>query len=207
MNTTNDFTTLIVEDEAIIALDIQRRLRKMGFSHSVIKNHSDDAINFLSLHNPNLILCDINIHGELDGIDVAAYTLKHKSIPLIFITALSDQGTLDRAKKTLPYGYIVKPFTDKDLNSAIEMALYKHSIDMDRLKLSLEKVNTIATSELSSREYEILEGVLSGQTNAQIAESQFIALSTVKFHISNILTKLDVNNRASISGKILELFS
>ena len=207
MNTTKDFTTLIVEDEAIIALDIQRRLKKMGYTNSIIKNHSTDAINFLSLHNPDLVLCDINIHGELDGIDVAAYTLKHKSVPLIFITALSDQSTLDRAKKTLPYGYIVKPFTDRDLNSAIEMALYKHNADQDRLKLCIEKVNKIAVSDLSVREYEILEGVLSGQTNAQIAESQFISISTVKFHISNVLTKLDVKNRASITGKILELLS
>ena len=87
------------------------------------------------------------------------------------------------------------------------MALYKHNADQDRLKLCIEKVNRIAINDLSVREYEILEGVLSGQTNAQIAELQFISISTVKFHISNILTKLDVKNRASISGKILELLS
>ena len=207
MNTILDFTTLIVEDEAIIALDIQRRLKKIGYSDTVIKDHSQDAINYLSVHTPDLILCDINIHGDLDGVDVAAYVREHKSIPLIFITALSDKGTLDRAKKTLPYGYIIKPFTDKDLSTAIEMALYKHSVDMDRLKLSIEKVNGIAINDLSAREYNILESVLSGQTNAQIAEAQFISLSTVKFHISNILTKLDVRNRASISSRILQLFT
>ena len=120
MDTAKEFTTLIVEDEAIIAMDIQRRLKTIGYTYSIIKGHSADAINYLSLHDPDLILCDINIHGDLDGIDVAAYVQEHKSIPLIFITALSDKGTLDRAKKTLPYGYIVKPFTDKDLHSAIE---------------------------------------------------------------------------------------
>ena len=203
----SDFTTLIIEDEAIIALDIQRRLRKIGYTDTVLKDHSADAINYLSLHDPDLILCDINIHGDQDGIDIAAYTLKHKSIPLIFITALSDKSTLDRAKKTLPYGYIVKPFTDKDLSTAIELALYKYSVDVDRLKFSLDRVNTIAVSPLSQREYEILELVLKGQTNAQIAKEQFISLSTVKFHISNILTKLDVKNRASISSRIIKMFS
>ena len=207
MDTAKEFTTLIVEDEAIIAMDIQRRLKTIGYTYSIIKGHSADAINYLSLHDPDLILCDINIHGDLDGIDVAAYVQEHKSIPLIFITALSDKGTLDRAKKTLPYGYIVKPFTDKDLHSAIEMALFKHSADRDRLKFSHEKVNKLAANDLSPREYEILEAVLSGKTNAQIAESQFISLSTVKFHISNNLSKLNVKNRASLSSKILELFS
>jgi DNA-binding NarL/FixJ family response regulator len=206
MDITKKFTTLIVEDEAIIAMDIQRRLKKIGYPNSIIKSHSTDAINYLSLHTPNLILCDINIHGERDGIDVAAYVQEYKSIPLIFITALADKGTLDRAKKTLPYGYIIKPFTDKDLISAIEMALYKYSADKNRLKFSHEKVNKMAVNDLSSREYQILEGVLSGQTNAQIAESQFISISTVKFHISNILTKLDVHNRASLSSKILAVF-
>ncbi len=203
----SDFTTLIIEDEAIIALDIQRRLKKIGYTDTVLKDDSTGAINYLSLHNPDLILCDINIHGNQDGIDVAAYVQANKSIPLIFITALSDKGTLDRAKKTLPYGYIIKPFTDKDLSTAIELALYKYGVDVDRLKLTIDKVNAIAVSPLSDREYEILELILKGQTNAQIAEAQFISLSTVKFHTSNILTKLDVKNRSSISSRILQLFT
>ncbi len=203
----SDFTTLIVEDEAVMSLDIQRRLRKLGYEQSVVKKSSDDALQYLAIHDPDLILCDINIHGAKDGIDVAEYVAANKSIPLIFVTALSDKGTLDRAKKTLPYGYIVKPFNDKDLSTAIELALYKYSVDMDRLKLSIEKVNKIAINPLSEREYEILEGLLKGQTNNQLAESHFVSVSTIKFHISNILTKLDVKNRSSVSNRIIELFT
>lgn len=203
----SDFTTLIIEDEAVMAMDIQRRLRKLGYEESVIKGSSETAIDYLSIHNPNLILCDINIHGEKDGIDVAAYAMEHKSIPLIFITALSDKGTLERAKKTLPYGYIVKPFNNKDLITAIEIALYKYSVDVERLKLSIDRVNKIAVTPLSEREYQILEGVLNGQTNRQLADAYFISLSTIKFHISNLLSKLDVPNRASLSSRIIELFT
>jgi len=203
----SDFTTLIVEDEAVMAMDLQRRLRKLGYMESVVKGNSEAAINYLAIHNPNLILCDINIHGKKDGIDVAEYVMEEKSIPLIFVSALSDKGTLDRAKKTLPYGYIVKPFKDRDLATAIEMALYKYSVDVDRLKLNIDKVNKIANTPLSEREYEILEGVLKGQTNSQLAEANFVSVSTIKFHISNILGKLNVQNRASVSSRIIELFT
>lgn len=206
-NIMSDFTTLIVEDEAVMAMDLQRRLRKLGYEESVVKGSSDAALKYLEVHNPNLILCDININGEKDGIDVAEYVMKHKSIPLIFVSALSDKGTLERAKKTLPYGYIVKPFKDRDLSTAIEMALYKYSVDVERLKLTIDKVNTIAITPLSDREYEILEGVLKGQTNSQLAETNFVSVSTIKFHISNLLSKLDVKNRASISSRVLSLFT
>jgi len=207
MKDMTDFTTLIVEDEAVMAMDIQRRLRKLGYEESVIKGSSDEAINYLTVHNPNLILCDINIDGDKDGIDVAGYVMEHKSIPLIFVTALSDKGTLDRAKKTLPYGYIVKPFNNRDMSSAIEIALYKHSVDVERLKLSIDRVNKISATPLTEREYEILEGVLKGQTNSQLAEANFVSISTIKFHISNLLAKLGVQNRASISSRIIELFT
>ena len=202
-----DFTTLIVEDEAVMAMDLQRRLRKLGYAESVVKGSSDAALMYLEVHNPNLILCDISIDGDKDGIDVAEYVMEHKSIPLIFVSALSDKGTLERAKKTLPYGYIVKPFKNRDLATAIEMALYKYSIDVDRLKLSIDKVNKIAITPLSQREYEILEGVLKGQTNSQLSEANFVSVSTIKYHISNLLSKLDVKNRASISSRVLSIFT
>ncbi len=202
-----DFTTLIVEDEAVMAMDLQRRLRKLGYSESVVKGSSEAALKYLEVHNPNLILCDISIDGDKDGIDVAEYVMEHKSIPLIFVSALSDKGTLERAKKTLPYGYIVKPFKNRDLATAIEMALYKYSIDVDRLKLSIDKVNKIAITPLSQREYEILEGVLKGQTNSQLSEANFVSVSTIKYHISNLLSKLDVKNRASISSRVLSIFT
>jgi len=200
-------TVLIVEDEAVVALDIQRRLKNLGYGLSVIRNSYSDAVNYISIHKPILILCDISLTGGNDGIDIAEYVHVNESIPLIFVTAHSDHVTLDRAKKTLPYGYIVKPFTDRDLSTALELALYRFKSDLNRLKLSLVKVNQISNKDLTEREYCILEEVISGKTNAQIAQNQFISLSTVKFHISNLLLKLEVQNRSSLARRILELFT
>ena len=135
-----DISIMIIEDEAIVAMDLESRLRKMGYAVSGIYGDSDNAINYLSIHTPDLILCDINIHGELDGIAVASYVRENKKVPLIFVTALSDRGTLERAKKALPYGYIVKPYEDSDLISAIEMARYKHQVELDQLMITREKL-------------------------------------------------------------------
>lgn len=207
MSEMRDLSILIIEDEVIMAMDIQRRLKILGYPDSEIKNSSDDALKYLEIHHPDLILCDINIYGDKDGIDVAEYVRDNKSAPLIFVTALSDKGTLERAKKTLPYGYIVKPFNNRDLSTAIELALYKFDDEIERLKLSVDKVNKMATSPLSEREFEILQELIKGSTNSQIAASQFISVSTVKFHISNILLKLSVKNRSGVVHKILELYT
>jgi len=124
MPASSNISILIVEDEVIVAMDIARRVKKLGYEVADIKHHSDHAINYLEVHTPDLILCDINIKGTKDGIAVATFNQSHKKVPLIFITALSDRPTLERAKKSLPYGYIVKPFNNRDLLTAIELALY-----------------------------------------------------------------------------------
>jgi two-component system, response regulator PdtaR len=203
----SDFTILVLEDEAIMALDIVRRLKLVGYQHTIVKDNSGDALRYLQIHSPDLILCDINIYGDQDGIDVAEYVRDQKSIPLIFVTALSDRSTLDRAKRALPYGYIVKPFNNRDLLTAIELALYKHSVEVEKVKLSIAKVNSLVLSPLSEREYEILEDVIKGSTNDQIAAGRHVSVSTVKFHISNILVKLEVKNRSAAIHKILTLFT
>jgi len=173
----------------------------------VVKDNSGDALRYLEIHSPDLILCDINIYGDQDGIAVAEYVRDHKSIPLIFVTALSDRSTLDRAKRALPYGYIVKPFNNRDLLTAIELALYKHSVEIEKVRLTITTVNRVTVTPLSDREYEILEDLIKGSTNDQIAEARHISLSTVKFHISNILIKLEVKNRSAAIHKILTIFT
>ncbi|MEE9373419.1 MAG: response regulator transcription factor [Saprospiraceae bacterium] len=203
----SNVTIMIVEDEALIAHDIARRVKKMGYDVAAIKHSSDDALAYLSIHTPDIILCDININGDKDGIDVADYVQNNKKIPLVFITALSDKGTLERAKKTLPYGYIIKPFDNHDLLTAIEMALYKHSTEMEKLALSLDKVNKMASESVSKREFEMLQDITEGLTNNQISEKRFIAVSTVKYHISRLLEKMGASNRADALHKIIDLLT
>lgn len=113
---------LIVEDERIVAMDLRRRLEKMG--HEVVTSvaRGDAALQAVAEHMPELVLMDIRIEGDMDGIDTAAIIHDKYHIPHIFLTAHSDQATIDRAKKTDPDGYILKPFTDRDIALNIEIA-------------------------------------------------------------------------------------
>lgn len=203
----SNISILIIEDEGVVAHDIARRVKKLGYDVAGIKNSSDQALNYLSIHTPDLILCDIMIDGDKDGIGVAEDVHKTKRIPLIFLTALSDRNTLERAKKVLPYGYIVKPFDNHDLLTAIELALYKHSVELDNLAITHEKINLITTEEITDREFEMLEDIIKGLTNQQISEARFISVSTVKYHIGKLLEKMQVSNRADALHKIIQLLT
>ena len=202
-----DVSILIIEDEGIVAEDIARRLRKLGYEVAGIKNSSEQALNYLSIHSPDLILCDIMIDGAMDGIQVAELIFQTKQIPLIFVTALADRITLERAKKVLPYGYIVKPIDNHDLITAIELALYKHSVELEKLAISQEKINTITNVAVTEREFEMLTDIMKGLTNAQISETRYISISTVKFHIGKLLEKMEVTNRAEALHKIISLIT
>ncbi|MCB0669217.1 MAG: response regulator transcription factor [Saprospiraceae bacterium] len=203
----SNISILIIEDEGVVAHDIARRVRKLGYDVAEIKNSSEQALNYLSIHTPDLILCDIMIDGEKDGIEVAEEVYNSKKIPLIFLTALSDRNTLERAKKVLPYGYIVKPFDNHDLLSAIELALYKHSVELEKLAITPEKIMRITSEEITQREFEMLEDIVKGLTNQQISDTRFISVSTVKYHIGKLLDKMQVTNRADALHKIIQLLT
>ncbi|HQU55676.1 MAG TPA: response regulator transcription factor, partial [Saprospiraceae bacterium] len=205
--TMTDVSILIIEDEGIVAEDIASRLRKLGYEVAGIKNSSEQALNFLAIHSPDLILCDIMIDGSMDGIQVAEQIHKTKKIPLIFVTALADRVTLERAKKVLPYGYIVKPIDNHDLLTAIELALYKHSMELEKLAITADKINRITNAPVTDREFEMLTDIMKGLTNVQISEARFISVSTVKFHIGKLLEKMEVTNRADALHKIISLIT
>ena len=124
----------IVEDESIVAKDIQNSLVKLGYNVVGISNNGADAIEKITELKPDLILMDIMIKGDLTGIDVSERIKEKLNIPVVFLTAYADEGTLSKAKITEPYGYILKPFKEIDLHSTIEMSVYKHKKDAELLK-------------------------------------------------------------------------
>ncbi len=132
---------LIVEDEKIIAIDIRNTLRKLGYDVVGIVGNGKDAIILAEKENPDLILMDIMLKGDMTGIQAAETITKMRNVPIVYLTALVDSETLEKAKITEPYGYLVKPFDDRGLHSTIEMAIYKHSIEAElkRKTLELEK--------------------------------------------------------------------
>ncbi len=119
---------LIVDDELIIASDIQNLTERLGFQVTGIAEDATEAWKLVEQELPDLILMDIRLRGKTDGITLSEEILKKYDIPIVFITAFADKETLERAKKIEPYSYLTKPFNTRDLHSAIEIALYKHSI-------------------------------------------------------------------------------
>ena len=119
---------LIVEDEGIIAKDIQSTLNRSGYSVIGIASSGEEAIKKAMETHPDLVLMDIVLEGAMDGVEAAEYIRDHFDIPVAYLTAYSDDITLQRAKITEPYGYILKPFQEKELYTAIEMAIYKHTM-------------------------------------------------------------------------------
>jgi DNA-binding LytR/AlgR family response regulator len=117
---------LVVEDEGIVAKDIQQSLKKLGYNVVGVSSTAEQAIEKATELKPELVLMDIMLKGELSGIDAAMEIRNKLDIPVVFLTAYADSATLNKAKETEPFGYIIKPFKEIDLHTSIEMALYKH---------------------------------------------------------------------------------
>ncbi len=120
---------LIVEDEVIIAMEIADRLGSMGYEVLRVVANGKDAINVALQEKPNLILMDIMIKGNMDGIETATKIRSISDIPVIYLTANADEATLQRAKVSDAFGYLIKPFEERELSTTIEMALYKHNME------------------------------------------------------------------------------
>lgn len=122
---------LVVEDENIVALDIKNRLKNLGYAVVGWATTGQGAIDLAAQTNPDLILMDVRLRGEMDGIAAAEQISGRLGTPVIYLTAYSDEATLQRAKITQPYGYLLKPFEDRDLHTTIAMALYRHKIEQE----------------------------------------------------------------------------
>lgn len=121
-------SVLVVEDEGLIAQDIQAVLEQLGYRVSGLASSGVEALELASLSTADLVLMDIKIHGDIDGIETAEKIRQLFRVPVVYLTAHADTPTVDRAKVTEPFGYIVKPFTRSDIKVAIEMALTRHRL-------------------------------------------------------------------------------
>ena len=119
----------VVEDQALVARDIQTRLISMGYDVLGTASRASDAVSQVLELMPDLVLMDINLKGEMDGIEAAARITKQLDVPIIYCTAYSNEATLARAKITAPYGYVLKPFDNRELEINIEISLHKHEME------------------------------------------------------------------------------
>jgi CheY-like chemotaxis protein len=122
---------MLVDDEVIVAQDLKNRLENLGYDVVAMAHTGEDAIESAGETRPDLVIMDIQLSGEMDGIEAAGIILKRFGISILYLTAYSDDETLARAKVTLPFGYLIKPFVERELHSTIEMALYRQRMERE----------------------------------------------------------------------------
>jgi PAS domain S-box-containing protein len=120
----------VVEDEWIVASDLRNSLSGMGYEVTSVNDTGEEAVTRAGTDRPDIVLMDIMLRGAMDGIDAADIIRQRLFIPVVFLTALTDEGVLERAKRACPFGYLVKPFEDHELMSTIETALTRHSLEV-----------------------------------------------------------------------------
>ncbi len=148
-----DIHVVMVEDETIIAMDIQQCLEEFGYIVDEVASSTDEAIVYVEKYKPDIVLMDIKLNGGPDGIEVVDVIQQKYKVPVIYLTSYSDDSTLKRAELTKPYGYIIKPIDVNQLNIAIRMALSRYNeeqkeIGGETIKLSEQYTYNLKTKEL-----------------------------------------------------------
>ncbi|MBO6879876.1 response regulator transcription factor [Winogradskyella sp.] len=198
---------LIVEDDPIIAEDIRDMLTSVNYEAIGVAYSKEDAITAIDTDKPDLVLLDINLDGHYEGFEVAEHINKTRKLPFLYITSYSGKEIIERAKPTMPMGYIVKPFNEKELYSTIEVALYNFSKFVIPATLTKDAINAKVPTPLTEKEFEILKGLFEGKTNQQLADSQFVSINTIKTHIKNIFEKMDTHTRSETVAKVHSLLN
>ena len=190
---------LVVEDEAVVALDLRNRLDRLGYKAIMTTGRGDEAIQLCEKLQPDLVLMDIRLQGPVDGITAAESIRLQYHLPVVYLTAHADESTVARARLTEPFGYILKPFDERELRTVIEMALYKHQAER-KLQLSERRYATtlasigdavISTDELGRICF--MNPVAESLTGWKIDDGKNLPLTNV-FEIINEETRETVDN-------------
>jgi PAS domain S-box-containing protein len=195
----HDVKILIVEDEGIEALDIQHRLISLGYPTPDIAFSGEEAVQKAGEISPDLVLMDIMLPGEIDGITAAELIKACLDIPVIYLTAYADDNTLQRAKITEPNGYIIKPFRERELHITIDMALYKHQIEKKLkesekwLATTLRSIGDAVITTDQNGLVTFMNPVAEVLTGWQLEEGRYKKLTEV-FNIINMYTRKPAEN-------------
>ena len=198
---------LVVEDEPLILEELCDTLVDLDYEVVGKCMDGETALDALKHVTPDLVILDINLGEGMSGIEVGQHLADHDVAPFIFLTSYGDRATINEAKKTRPMGYIMKPFTEEDLLSAIEISMFNYSKQHIPQGLSLDLINGQILAALTEKEFEVLEGIFEGKSNAQIAEEHFISRNTVKTHIKNLYVKMDVHTRSELLARLRALMT
>ncbi|WP_215224415.1 response regulator transcription factor [Echinicola shivajiensis] len=183
---------LIIEDEILIAKDLAYLLEDIGYENTGIANSGERALELFKKNKVDLLLCDININGSMDGIETVKSIQKYKKVPVIYISAFSDPITVNRAIETSPSSFLTKPYNERSVQIAIDLAI----ANFNNTNKNLEENEVF--QQLTQREREIILLIAEGKTSADIAEQLFISPTTAAKHRNNILAKTGCNNTSEV---------
>ena len=188
---------LIVDDEPLIADDISGHLKEAGYTNIACAFDADDAIRYLNSGDVDFLLLDINLNQGMKGTDIARLVNSEFHLPFVFITSYADTQTIQEVKALHPVGYIVKPFNGREIHAVLEVGYELFYTYMGKAEeFNLEKLNKLASEELTQKEFEVVKKIAEGKNNKQISEELFVSVNTIKTHLKNIFVKLDVASRS-----------
>ena len=184
---------LVVEDEAVVALDIQSKLEDLGYSVIALIRSGEEAVQCACEMRPDLILMDINLQGDMDGISAAACIQERHPTPVVYLTANGDKDTLHRATMTEPLGFIIKPIGEQVLRAAIEVALNKHHIVVTREAAQREHAKEAVherTVELAQRHRELAALNAAFQKHLKVRDEEARYCRELRLYVKGIASRI-----------------
>ena len=217
---------LVIDDDAILGRDMQRALEGAGYRVLGLALTEAEAVAAITREKPDLCLVDIHLGGDRDGVDIAREILERFKVPVVFVSAHSDRSTLARAITASPHAFVVKPFTDEQLLTSVEIAFNqtKASQRLEATKKALEKIASTLNdagvlepqsgvyapiserpelASLSEREREVLRELLANRRVPSIARTLDISPSTVRNHLKSIFHKVGVHSQEALIEMML----
>ena len=187
---------LIIDDEFLIAKDIKMLLKVEKNIDSDTASNPNDAISLYKDFSYDLLICDINLNSDIDGIELVKKILEIRKVPIIFLTAYKDDILIERAKKTIPFAYLLKPFDENQLLLTVELSILNYKNSSPSENNSIELRNEF--EKLTKREKEILSYVKNGMTSKEIGNTLHISSLTVDKHKKNMKKKLSLSTMAEM---------
>lgn len=181
---------LLIEDERIIADDLRINLEKDDFARVEISANFGEAQELFDSFVPNLIISDVQLNVEPDGIDIVAELCRQRQVPVIYLTAYSDEETVHRIEQTLPFAYLLKPYNINQLRATVNLALQNFA-ENNHLAIDEETLEKI--DQLTTREKQVLAILATGKISKEIADNLNISINTVEQHKKNIKKKLNLS--------------
>jgi DNA-binding response OmpR family regulator len=174
----DDIHVVIVEDETIIAMDLQQRLEEFGYIVDEVASTTTEALLYVEKYKPNIVLMDIKLNGSPDGTEVVETIQQKYKVPVIYLTSHSDEETLQRAQATKPYGYIVKPINESQLNISIKMVMSRVKDEQKKISGEVIKMGDSYTYNTKTKELYFLSQIV----NLTKKEGEFFSFMVYKLN-------------------------